>query len=477
MSDRSAPPHFPPIESYVPQLRTALVLSGSGTAGAYHAGVLRALHEAGVKLDIVAARGVGVIGALFAAVDGTQRLWDEKGLWRTAAVRSLYGWRDILQVIAWAVAVSVALVALPIVVVVAGLIVFPIDFAMKMVGGGAAGLVSAYVRVAQAAFAPEALPTWLPRLVLLVLGFAAVAALGIGWTSGSRPQRGPFWWRAARAPLSSSDIVEQCWRAMWDLLRGAAQLKQPVPAELARRYTELLTDNLGQPGFRELLIVAHDVDARRDLVFALVGESRRRDLIRRSTSQAADARRAEVFDLAGVGRDHLTDAVAAALTLPIATDWHEVTFAADGYWRGETHRVCDRPAALIRLVDELIDLGVEQIVLVSGAPETSGPHALAAARLDGRGRLGEYLQSNEAAVVHDATNTTGGVRIFTIRPAHNPIGPFDFAGGYDDQSQRRQSLIELINRGYEDAYHQFIEPVVGASGEAIKLPASLKSEV
>ena len=50
----------PAHEPYSPQRRTALVLTGTGTAGAYHAGVLRALHEAGVKLDIVAGRGVGV---------------------------------------------------------------------------------------------------------------------------------------------------------------------------------------------------------------------------------------------------------------------------------------------------------------------------------------------------------------------------------------------------------------------------------
>jgi hypothetical protein len=51
---------------------------------------------------------------------------------------------------------------------------------------------------------------------------------------------------------------------------------------------------------------------------------------------------------------------------------------------------------------------------------------------------------------------------------HNPIGPFDFAGGYDDRSHRRQGLGELMGRGYEDAYHQFIEPVVGASGERME---------
>ena len=81
---------FPTADTYSPQLRTALVLTGTGTAGAYHAGVLRALHEAGVKIDVVAGRGIGVIGALFAAVDGAQRLWDEKGFWRAPAVRTLY---------------------------------------------------------------------------------------------------------------------------------------------------------------------------------------------------------------------------------------------------------------------------------------------------------------------------------------------------------------------------------------------------
>src|SRR5437764_10555815 len=94
-------------ESYSPQLRTALLLTGTGTAGAYHAGVLRALHEAGVKLDIVAGRGIGVVGALFAAIDGSQRLWDETGFWRAPAVRSLYRWRTAFRLTAWALALAV----------------------------------------------------------------------------------------------------------------------------------------------------------------------------------------------------------------------------------------------------------------------------------------------------------------------------------------------------------------------------------
>ena len=455
-------------EPYSPQRCIALVLTGTGTVGAYYAGVLRALHEAGVKLDIVAGRGIGVVGALFAAVDGAQRLWDEKGFWRSPAVASLYSWRIVPRVAASALALAVAIVALPLAVMAIGAVVFPVDFLLRLVGAsGAPSLVASYVSAAQSAFAPAALPTWLPRLVLLVLGAAATSAAIDGWRHRGRQSRGALWWAALRAPLSSTQAADLCWRVMWDLVRGAAQLKPPPRADLGRRYTEMLAENLGQPGFRELLIAVHDVDAHRDLIFALVAEPRRRDLIRRSTIDAANARRAEVFDLAGVARDHITDAVAAALTVPLATEWHTVTFPADAYWRGETHRLGDRPASLIRIVDELIDLSVEQIVLVSAAPESPGPHALTDIRVDGRGRLGEYVQSAEAGVLRDATTTTAGVRIFSIRPAHNAVGPFDFGGGYDDRSHRRQPLTELLSRGYEDAYHQFIEPVVGASGERV----------
>src|SRR5262245_17772742 len=134
----------PPADSYSPKFRTALVLTGTGTAGAYHAGVLRALHEAGVKLDVVAGSGIGVVGALFAAVDGAQRLWDDKGFWRSQAVRSLYNWRPIPRVLAAAIVVAVAIVVLPIAVVALGLIVFPIDFLLRIVGAsGTPSLVAA----------------------------------------------------------------------------------------------------------------------------------------------------------------------------------------------------------------------------------------------------------------------------------------------------------------------------------------------
>jgi len=51
---------------------------------------------------------------------------------------------------------------------------------------------------------------------------------------------------------------------------------------------------------------------------------------------------------------------------------------------------------------------------------------------------------------------------------HNPVGPLDFAGVYDERSDRIHTIAELVDRGYEDAYRQFIEPVVAATGDRIE---------
>jgi hypothetical protein len=467
----SAEPHGPSIapDPYSPERRTALLLSGIGTAGAYHAGVLRALHESGVKIDVAAGRGMGVVGALFTAIDGAPRLWDGRGFWRSPVVARLYPWDPVLQWLAFAVAAAAIATLVPLAAMAAGLVVFPLDFVLTMVGLSDGGLVDRYVATARAAFASTGLPTWLPRVAVLVLLVAALVAFAAAWMrAGERRLRGPFWWRLVPAPLSPSSAVNHCWTVLWDLLRGAAQVKQPPAGELGRRYTELLGESLGQPGFRELMLIVHDLDAGRDLIFALLRESRRRELVHRATSAEAAVRRAEVVDLAGVAREHCADAIAASLAVAIATEPHVMTFAPESYWRGERHRLCDRPGSLVRLVEELKAIDVQQLILVSAAPESPGPHALSAARTDGRGRLGGFLQSAEACAVRDIVRAYAGtLKVFAIRPVHNPIGPFDFGGVLDERSDRRQTLEELMNLGYEDAYHQFIEPIVGASGERV----------
>jgi hypothetical protein len=468
-----------PERQYSTRLRTALVLTGSGTAGAYHAGVLRALHEAGVRIDLVAGRGIGVLGAVFAAIDGSARLWDENGVWKGQAARGFYGWRTPLRVAGWALGAAAALLAVPVALLAGAVLVAIAGLVLTLVGfsATAAAITSAYNRWIETLFAPAALPTVLPRLIVLVV-LAGAAVLGvalvvsIGRARARRRQRSGMVWRLLGAPLSRDEILAGAASELWSLIRGAAPLAAPPPEQLGRKYVELLSENLGQPGFRELVAVVHDEDARRDLVFALLGDSHRaRFFTRPGGGEPAANRHVEAFDLSGVARDHALDVLAAATAVPIATEPHLVTFAAEGPWRGETHRLSDRPGALSRLLEETAAAGTEQVILLTAVPPPSRPHELSAGRADLRGRAGEQLAAFETAGLRDVLEQFGGrfARLFVIRPSHNPLGPLDFHGVYDERSDRIHTLAELTDRGYEDAYRQFIEPIVGASGDRIGL--------
>jgi hypothetical protein len=466
-------------DAYSPQSRTALVLTGSGTAGAYHAGVLRAFQEAGVKVDLVAGSGMGVASALFAAVDGGARLWEADGLWRSAAPRHYYRVRPALRAAAWALAGSLSVVLLPLAALVAGLVVYPLGFLLRVAGVASAGLVSrAYTSVVDTAFDPAFLPAVLPRalLVSLALFVGTLGAVALGVLAAGRGRRrdaAPIWWRIAGAPLSSAGAARAVIQGLWKLVGGATGTRRPGHVELSRAYTELLRDNLGQPGFRELLVTVHDLDIRRDLVFGLLGERHRRDFFRVAEGAGGDRRLSEGFDLVGASRDRLIDVVLAGVSLPVATDVPLVGFPPESYWCGEWHRAAARPGAVDRLLDELSLAGVEQVVVVSPFPEVEGPHRLSVARGDWRGRVSDYLAGAEAAALRSAVAAARPFRcVFVVCPSYNPVGPLDVVGCYDQGSDRFVTPGELVDRGYQDAYRQFIDPVVGASGERLELSGS-----
>jgi hypothetical protein len=463
-----------PDRPYSTRLRTAVVLTGSGTAGAYHAGVLRALHEAGVRIDLVAGRGVGAIGALFAAVDGGAKLWEPDGIWKRPSIAGAYGWRPSLKAAGWALVAAGVLLAVPLVLFAAGVLIAVAGVLLWLVGltTAQAAMTSWYARSLDALFAPTALPTVLPRLIVLSLIIALAVCAGMlarRFTHASarrRLGRGRLW-QLLGAPFTTSSLVEAAVAELWNLIRGAAPLAAPSTAELGRKYAELLVENLGQPGFRELLLLTHDMDARRDVVFALLGTPHRS----RFFGRPADANRAaETLDLSGLGRDHVIDGLASALALPVATEPHLVRYAIDGPWRGEVHRLCDRPGALPRLLEEVAAAGAEQVIVLSAAPMPSQAHELSSGRGDLRGHGSEQLGSFETAALRDIAELATGrfAGVYFIRPAHNPVGPLDFGGSEDERSDRRFSIAELVDRGYEDAYRQFIDPVVGASGDRME---------
>ncbi len=464
-----------PDRQYSTRRRTALVLTGSGTAGAYHAGVLRALHEAGVRIDLVAGRGIGAVGAMLAAVDGGQRLWGGEGFWKHESIRGAYGWRMPLRVAGWALVAACALLAVPLALLAIGVIVAAIGALLWLVSltGVSAALTGAYARGIDALFAPAAIPTIIPRLVvfcvLVAIGALAVSlALAMFRAPRRRRIRHGHLWRLVGAPLTASAVLDRAAEELWNLIRGAAPIAAPPRSELGRKYVELLAENVGQPGYRELMLLTHDMDSRRDVVFALLGETYRARFFARPVLDGS--RQAEAFDLAGVGRDHMFDALAASVTIPVATDPHLIRFPAEGPWRGETHRLCDRPGSLERLLEEVGVAGAEQVILLSAAPPPARPHELSSGRADLRGRAGEQLGAFESATLRDAMERSAGrfAGMFLIRPAHNPLGPLDFNGVYDERSDRPYFLGELVDRGYEDAYRQFIEPVIAASGDRIE---------
>jgi hypothetical protein len=167
-------------DPYSPERRTALVLTGTGADGAYHAGVLRALNEAGIKIDLVCGRGIGAVGAVLMAVDGASRLWDARGLWRGPAVRTLYRWRWPIRALFILLGALAGALLSPLLFVALAAVAYPIGLLLGMLGLDAgAALVQQYLAIVGAAFGPRGLPTWLPRLIaLIVLG--AIATIFIG---------------------------------------------------------------------------------------------------------------------------------------------------------------------------------------------------------------------------------------------------------------------------------------------------------
>jgi hypothetical protein len=139
-----------------------------------------------------------------------------------------------------------------------------------------------------------------------------------------------------------------------------------------------------------------------------------------------------------------------------------VAFPADGPWRGEVHRLADRPAALSRLLEEAAAAGMEQALIVTAAAEPGGPHDLQPPRLDPSGRAGEWLAAQEASAVRDAIRYAQAHfhAVFVIRPQHNPLLPLDLAGA-DDLIAAEESALGHLNADHADALRLYAAKLDG----------------
>jgi hypothetical protein len=53
--------------------------------------------------------------------------------------------------------------------------------------------------------------------------------------------------------------------------------------------------------------------------------------------------------------------------------------------------------------------------------------------------------------------------LYVIRPNRRRLGPLDLDGARDPTSEVEETLADLLEQGYRDAYRLFVEPVVGAT--------------
>jgi len=153
---------------------------------------------------------------------------------------------------------------------------------------------------------------------------------------------------------------------------------------------------------------------------------------------------------------------------------------------GETHRLTD--AALVPGcgIAEAIDAGAEQVVVVTGTPEEVAPPPRRRglfARIDATLRTLEQQATAEIAsteranrIVATLGHRSGGrgawedpasghvlreIDLWVIRPRRRSLGPIELDGASDPSTEVLRTTDDLVEKGFRDAYGQFIEPVVG----------------
>ena len=320
-----------PDRSYSTRLRTAVVLTGSGTAAAYHAGVLRALHEAGLKIDLVAGRGAGAIGAFFAAVDGGAKLWDADGIWRSRPAARFYGWRPALRVAGWALVAAARHLRRAACAAGAG-------------GGGRDDRTPSYAGRARRArarccdrvSAPGS--TRCSRQPRFRRSFpdscsSPCSSASRRWRPAS--SAGSLRARAKRRTAARHDVASSRLAAERSdggraepggAVESDSRRRADRRAACVRARAQVRRTAVGQSGAAGIPRAARDGPRHGRASRPRVRDARQPRIgsvsSARPPAAEASGRALETFDLAGVGRDHALDALAGALAIPVATEPH-----------------------------------------------------------------------------------------------------------------------------------------------------------
>ncbi len=472
--------------------RTAVVFAGSGASGAYHAGVLKALDEAGVRIDLMVGSGVGVLAAAFGAAACGSTLYGEKGLWREISSRRVFRLRWGLRFLR-----SLGLVALSAFLVPAllaltlGLFLpafLAVDFARP---GFMTGLFQGVAALASGlrlffVFALAA-PTFLALLFLLLRGASLLRS--------SRRRMG----EALESAFDLSGIETDLARRLWEAARGPAlNVSAPLTSEIGRQFAALIAENAGQPGFRGLVLRAANLDARKPLVLKLGSDDGRGISTDQEGDDLLDLKEATVAPL-------LYDVVATAFGATPLSSPRRVRLPKQGAFGGEVHRIAEASAAAGSGLSEAIAMGADQIVLVTATaknpgpmPERRGLKALASAFLALQERAGIESDLEQTERLNRIVDTVGhqkstgerewqdpltgrkfrSVTIHVIRPRRSRLRPLDLDGAVDPSSEAETSLLDWLDEGHRDAHRCYLDSALGEdrfseNGAALGPPAGL----
>jgi hypothetical protein len=472
------------VREYSPKRRTALVLSGAGTSGAYHAGVLKALDECGVKIDLVVGSGVGAIGAAYAAIEGGPKLYGPHGFWDGASFASFYRLRPAVAIALLLLSASFGVFLLPLALALVAGLLFPLVLIVDLLFPGLPSRL-----LGQLGTMPETLGG--PYLAVLAIPVFALSVMAVVFIAHAYARHRRRFSEAFESFFDARRGEERLRRGLWEIARGPALTAAPPSGtELGRRFVALGAENLGQPGFRALILRTGDLDTGRVLPFVLLEDAHLASFAAaRGPRSRADGVPGAI-DLRAAGNDALFfDAVATGLLPPIAAPLRRVSFPKGGLHGGETHRLTDATLVGGCGIGEALAAGAEQVIVVTAVPEKP---IVPARRRGPRARVDGVLAALERqAVDRDLENalrinrlvetlghhTDGGGRawqdpatgrlyrdaaVYVVRPDQRPIGPLELDGARDPATEVVRSTADLLEQGYRDAYRLFVDPVVGA---------------
>ena len=464
--------------------KTAVVFAGSGASGAYHAGVLKALDEAGVRIDLMVGTGVGVLAAAFGSAAAGSSLYGEKGLWRRLSARGVYRLRPGLRFLR-----ALGLVGLS-AFVVPGLLALIIGLllpAFLAVDYASPGFMAATLQTL-ATLSPGlrlfflialAAPTFFGFLFVLLRGVAIVRASGRRFSE------------ALESVFDLSGVEADLSRRLWEIARGPAiNEKPPDAASVGLQFAGLIAENAGQPGFRGLVLRAANLDAKRPLVLKLVAEDRG------VATRAADAHVLDLKDSAAAPL--LYDVVATAFSAPPFARPRRVRLPKQGAFGGEVHRIVEGSSLAGCGISEAIALGADEIVVVTAAAKEPAPYAerrgaraLAAAFLAQQERNGIDAELAETERMNRVVETVGhqrstgerewqdpltgrryrSVTVHTVRPRRSLLRPLDLDGSINPASEVETSLADWLDEGQRDAQRCFLDAALGDDRGREEAPA------